>query len=274
MGGPAAMRTLGLSTIGIAVLLAGGVGGYFLGRDDDGGGRAENAAASRLPAGWNLCINRVYGFAIGYPSGWDEEHEVGEGRLPQGACAFFDPKPLGISPPFYGSALEVHAVEGTLKHWISDLVDGELTNDGDCPVARHSVDRLEVAGRRAARVDGIGTHSCGIRVYAYGIERGAGVLVVQTTTEPGNSHHGARKRRVDTAVRTLYFLKTLGEEQICRVPRVLGMTLREGRFRIRKARCIVGHIRRARSRRPGRIIAQSPRPGSRGLQVSLVIGRR
>ena len=60
-------------------------------------------------------------------------------------------------------------------------------------------------------------------------------------------------------------------------PRVIGFTLRKARTRIRARHCSVGRIRRARSRRVGRVIAQSPRPGrrfARGHRVNLVVGRR
>jgi beta-lactam-binding protein with PASTA domain len=63
----------------------------------------------------------------------------------------------------------------------------------------------------------------------------------------------------------------------CHVPRVIGLTLGRARVRIRRAHCSVGTIRRARSRRPGRVIAQRPRPGvirRRGFPVNLVVGRR
>ena len=59
--------------------------------------------------------------------------------------------------------------------------------------------------------------------------------------------------------------------------RVVGLTLRKARTRIRAKHCSVGRIRRARSRRVGRVIAQSPRPGrrlARGSRVNLVLGRR
>jgi beta-lactam-binding protein with PASTA domain len=61
------------------------------------------------------------------------------------------------------------------------------------------------------------------------------------------------------------------------VPRVIGMRLARARARIRRARCSVGRVRRARSRRVGRVIRQSPGPGTRlarGGRVSLVVGRR
>jgi hypothetical protein len=63
----------------------------------------------------------------------------------------------------------------------------------------------------------------------------------------------------------------------CAVPRVKGLALRKARTRIRARHCSVGRIRRARSRRVGRVIAQSPRPGrrlARGTRVNLVVGRR
>jgi hypothetical protein len=63
----------------------------------------------------------------------------------------------------------------------------------------------------------------------------------------------------------------------CRVPRVVGLRPASARARIRRAHCSVGRIRRARSRRVGRVIAQSPRAGAlrpRGARVNLVVGRR
>jgi beta-lactam-binding protein with PASTA domain len=63
----------------------------------------------------------------------------------------------------------------------------------------------------------------------------------------------------------------------CHVPRVVGLALGRAKTKIRRARCSVGRIRRARSRRVGRVIAQSPRPGvfkRRGFPVKLVVGRR
>ena len=63
----------------------------------------------------------------------------------------------------------------------------------------------------------------------------------------------------------------------CHVPRVIGLTLRGARRRIRRANCSVGRVRRARSRRIGRVIGQSPRAGavrSSGFPVNLVVGRR
>jgi beta-lactam-binding protein with PASTA domain len=58
---------------------------------------------------------------------------------------------------------------------------------------------------------------------------------------------------------------------------VIGLTLGRARTKIRRTHCSVGRIRRAHSRRVGRVIGQSPRPGTvkrRGFPVKLVVGRR
>ena len=63
----------------------------------------------------------------------------------------------------------------------------------------------------------------------------------------------------------------------CVVPRVIGLKLGRARTRIRARHCSVGSIRRTRSRRVGRVLAQRPRAGAvrrRGYPVRLVVGRR
>ena len=63
----------------------------------------------------------------------------------------------------------------------------------------------------------------------------------------------------------------------CRVPRVIGLKLAKAKTKIRRAHCSVGRVRRARSRRVGRVIGQTPRPGTRlrrGGRVRLVVGKR
>ena len=63
----------------------------------------------------------------------------------------------------------------------------------------------------------------------------------------------------------------------CVVPRVIGLRLAAARRKIRQRRCTVGRVRRAHSRRVGRVIRQSPRSGSvkrRGYPVTLIVGRR
>ena len=66
-------------------------------------------------------------------------------------------------------------------------------------------------------------------------------------------------------------------KRACLVPKVLGLRLAAARTKIRKASCSVGQTRRVRSKRMGRVIAQSPAAGvrrPRGSSVRLVVGRR
>jgi beta-lactam-binding protein with PASTA domain len=63
----------------------------------------------------------------------------------------------------------------------------------------------------------------------------------------------------------------------CTVPKVVGLTLSRAKSKIRAKQCSVGRIRKTHSRRVGRVISQSPRPGTvkpKGFKVSLVVGRR
>jgi hypothetical protein len=63
----------------------------------------------------------------------------------------------------------------------------------------------------------------------------------------------------------------------CWVPLVIGMRLARAKRAIRALDCSVGRIRRVRSKRVGRVVGQSPRPGTvhrRGYRIRLVVGRR
>ncbi len=62
----------------------------------------------------------------------------------------------------------------------------------------------------------------------------------------------------------------------CRVPRVIGLRLAVARTRIGRANCKVGRVRRARSRRAGKVLSQSPKAGAvrpSGTKVNLTVGR-
>jgi Beta-propeller repeat/PASTA domain len=63
----------------------------------------------------------------------------------------------------------------------------------------------------------------------------------------------------------------------CRVPRVIGTKLPKAKRTIKARHCSVGRVRRVRSKRVGRVVAQSPRAGAvrkRGFKVNLAVGRR
>jgi len=58
---------------------------------------------------------------------------------------------------------------------------------------------------------------------------------------------------------------------------VIGLTLPKAKAKLRKAHCAAGQVRRTRSTKVGRVIRQSPKPGTvkqRGFKVRLVVGRR
>jgi subtilisin family serine protease len=74
-----------------------------------------------------------------------------------------------------------------------------------------------------------------------------------------------------------YVIKAPVPSVRCVVPRLLGKTLPAARAALRRSHCAVGRIRRVRSRRVGRIVAQSLRAGvrrARGTRVNLSVGRR
>ena len=63
----------------------------------------------------------------------------------------------------------------------------------------------------------------------------------------------------------------------CIVPKVVGLRIAAARTKIGRANCAVGKTRLKRSTRPGRVLSQSPRPGTRlarASKVNLVVGRR
>jgi beta-lactam-binding protein with PASTA domain len=63
----------------------------------------------------------------------------------------------------------------------------------------------------------------------------------------------------------------------CHVPRVVGLTLKKAKSKLRSKHCGVGRIRKVHSRRAGRVISQSPKAGvtkPAGFKVKLVVGRR
>jgi subtilisin-like proprotein convertase family protein len=105
---------------------------------------------------------------------------------------------------------------------------------------------------------------------------GAGATARRTFSKPG------------PAVVRLRVLDDLGNAQIvtsrglravrvCQVPRVVGRSLARARRAIIRAGCRVGRVRRARSRRVGRVISQRPRGRVQrplGTKVNLVVGSR
>jgi hypothetical protein len=102
-------------------------------------------------------------------------------------------------------------------------------------------------------------------------------LVVWTGDSIGSSRAfgGVFGARVNSAGRVLDRNGIVISSNRCNVPRVIGLRLATAKARIRSANCRLGVVRRSRSRRAGRVLAQSPRAGAsrpRGTRVNLVIG--
>jgi len=68
-----------------------------------------------------------------------------------------------------------------------------------------------------------------------------------------------------------------GPTRLCRIPNLLGQKLNPARAKVRKAGCVSGAVRYARSKRPrGRVVRQTPRKGLRlclGVHVNVVLSR-
>jgi beta-lactam-binding protein with PASTA domain len=64
----------------------------------------------------------------------------------------------------------------------------------------------------------------------------------------------------------------------CKVPKVVGLTLKKARARIVRAHCRVGKITKKFSTRKkkGKVLAQKPKPGrllAAGARVNLIVGK-
>ena len=68
-----------------------------------------------------------------------------------------------------------------------------------------------------------------------------------------------------------------GPDRLCKVPNLLGQKLAAARTKVRKAGCVSGTVKYARSKRPrGRVVRQTPRKGLRlcfGVRVNVVVSR-
>jgi dipeptidyl aminopeptidase/acylaminoacyl peptidase len=68
-----------------------------------------------------------------------------------------------------------------------------------------------------------------------------------------------------------------GPDRLCRIPNLLGQKLAPARAKVRKAGCVSGTVKYARSKKPrGRVVRQTPRKGLRlclGVRVNVVLSR-
>ena len=175
---------------------------------------------------------------------------------------------------------------GQLNSWGLDAVTAKCNN---APTPSFQSNPLDPVAGRPAALTATSTDADGLVVeHTWDLDNdgqfddGTGFQVSRTFTTPGSAT--VRIRAVDSGGNA-----AIGSQQLsvvrarattratCRVPRVVGKRLALARRLITRGGCRVGRIRRARSRRVGRVLRQSPRGGvrrARGTRVNLVVGRR
>jgi hypothetical protein len=174
------------------LVLAGGVGGYVLARD-------EPDEETALPQGWALCSNAARGFAIGYPARWHTDAVA-----PEESCEYLDPEPFEVPPQsdFSGTALEVDPGGEPYAEVVDGLVDRRFAR----VLARRET---RVAGRPAVRLEseatGEGFEGEGVKVTSWVVDRDGRAFVVRTTGFPGKGDYASRQSTLDRAVETLVF---------------------------------------------------------------------
>jgi hypothetical protein len=144
----------------------------------------------------NECVDRVEGFAVQYPAGWNAYH----GDI-VGPCALFDPEPIEV-PPASEFPLEI-AIQIGFEPVAFATVSGEVM--GRRTIQR---DRITVDGREGARIEGVttgeGLHERGIRTYEYFVDLGDSTLVA-ATYDVGTLPFERKRRILDAMMATFDF---------------------------------------------------------------------
>jgi hypothetical protein len=177
--------------------------GYLLGSsEDDDGVRAPAAAEttgsdSGPPAGWKLCSNERFGYALGYPSDWHAPALSAESQ-----CTFFDPAPIQLpeSSDALGAALEVAPAQQSFE-----VLVRSLTNERFERVLERR--ELTISGRRAVEVvsqaTGEGLLERGTESATYVVDHGPEPPLLLRTVRTPHANWEERLRILDEAARTL-----------------------------------------------------------------------
>jgi hypothetical protein len=100
-----------------ALVLAAGAAtaGYLIAERGDG----DDAQAT------SLCVNARKGYRVEFPAGWHVGGTADDATRAELVCSFFDPEPFSIpaGSDFFGTALEVHALEQPFEAELSSLTD-------------------------------------------------------------------------------------------------------------------------------------------------------
>jgi hypothetical protein len=186
----------------VVVGAAAAAGGFLLGSwEDDSGDETvtETTAPSAvsMPAGWRLCSNERYGYALGYPSDWHAPALSAESQ-----CTFFDPAPIQLpeSSDAFGATLEVAPVQQSYEQVVTSLGDERFEE----VLERRE---LTISGRPAVRVvsqaTGEGLLEAGTESASYVVDRNPEPPLLLRTVRRPNSNWEERLRLLDEAARTL-----------------------------------------------------------------------
>jgi hypothetical protein len=188
----------------VVVGAAAAAGGYLLGSSDDDGDDAavpetttRSEAEASMPAGWKLCSNERYGYALGYPSDWHVPALSAESQ-----CTFFDPAPIQLpeSSDAFGATLEVAPVQQSYEQLVASLADARFEE----VLERRE---LTISGRRAVKVvsraTGEGLLDRGTESATYVVDHSPEPPLLLRTIKRPNANWEERLRLLDEAARTL-----------------------------------------------------------------------
>lgn len=179
---------------------AAAAGGYLLGGDGDEEEAAVTTPAADeagVPAGWRLCSNERYGYALAYPADW-----YAPALSPESECTFFDPAPIQVpeASDAFGATLEVAPAQQSFRQLAASIEDERFEE----VLERRE---LTISGRRAvavvSRATGAGLLEPGTESAAYVVDHSPEPPILLRTVRTPNSNWEERLRILDEAARTL-----------------------------------------------------------------------
>jgi hypothetical protein len=197
----------------VVVGAAAAAGGYLLGSSEDSDGEAAGtstaASDAGMPAGWKLCSNERYGYALGYPSDWHAPALSAESQ-----CTFFAPTPIQLpeSSDAFGPTLEAAPAQESFDELVASLTDERFEE----VLERRE---LTLSGRRAvhvvSRATGEGLLDRGTESATYVVDHQPEPPLLLRTVRTPHSNWEERLRILDEAARTLVLFepeRAVGEE--------------------------------------------------------------
>lgn len=147
---------------------------------------ASNDSTDPAMALTDACVNRVEGYAVEYPAGWQVNTA---GVL--GPCALFDPDPIYLTPDSevsVGIAVSIGFEAGPLTDLTGDVLGRRVLSRTPASVDGRDALRIE------AESTGEGLLDRGVRSYHYFVDLGDSTMVAGTYDTGGLPFE--RKRRI------------------------------------------------------------------------------